>query len=70
MGLLKIRNLKHKYGTIKTQFPRKTYGAQSSIKRRLISPRILVVKPSPSLKGLKKIPTILDPKKTPTILDQ
>jgi hypothetical protein len=35
---LKIQNLKHKYGTTKTQFPRKADGAQSSIKRRLIPP--------------------------------
>jgi hypothetical protein len=31
MDILKIRNLKHKYGTTKTQLPRKAKGAQSSI---------------------------------------
>jgi hypothetical protein len=39
MSLLKIWNLKHKYKTTKAQFPRKANGAQSSIKRRPISPK-------------------------------
>jgi hypothetical protein len=36
MGLLKIRNLKHKYETTKAQLPIKTNGAQFSVKRRPI----------------------------------
>jgi hypothetical protein len=36
MGLLKIQNVEHKYGTTKTQLPRKIDGAQSSIERRPI----------------------------------
>jgi hypothetical protein len=35
----KIRNLKHKYETIRAQFPRKIDGAQSSIERRPIPPK-------------------------------
>jgi len=36
MGLLKIRNLEHKYRTTKAQFPKEVDGAQSSIERKLI----------------------------------
>jgi hypothetical protein len=36
MGISKIRNLEHKYGTTITQLPRKVDGAQSSIERKLI----------------------------------
>jgi hypothetical protein len=39
MGLSKIRNLKNKYGATKTQLPKKTNGAQSSIERRPIPPK-------------------------------
>jgi hypothetical protein len=39
MGLSKIQNLEHKYKTTKTQFPKKTDGAQSSIERRPIPPK-------------------------------
>jgi hypothetical protein len=36
MGLLKIRNLEHKYRTTKAQLPKEVDGAQSSIDRKLI----------------------------------
>jgi hypothetical protein len=36
MDLLIMKNLEHKYGTTKTQFLRKTNGAQSSINKRHI----------------------------------
>jgi hypothetical protein len=47
--------------TTKTQFLKKIDGAQSSIERKLIPLRIMVVKPNTSLKGPKNIMTILDP---------
>jgi hypothetical protein len=34
-----IQNLEHKYGTTRTQLPKKTNEAQSSIKKRLIPPK-------------------------------
>jgi hypothetical protein len=39
MAILKIRNLKDKYGATKTQLPKKIDGAQSSIEKRLTSPK-------------------------------
>jgi hypothetical protein len=39
MGLSKILNLEHKYGTTKAQLLRKANGAQSSIKKRSIPPK-------------------------------
>jgi hypothetical protein len=39
MDLLKIQNLEHIYGTTKTQFLKKTNGAQSSINKRHIPPK-------------------------------
>jgi hypothetical protein len=36
MNLLKIRNLKHKYGGIRIRLPRKANGAQSSIEMSCI----------------------------------
>jgi hypothetical protein len=39
MGLSKIQNLGHKYGTTKTQLPKKENGAQSFIGRKPIPPK-------------------------------
>jgi hypothetical protein len=39
MGLSKIQNLVHKYGTTNAQFPIKVDGAQSSIKISPIPPK-------------------------------
>jgi hypothetical protein len=36
MGLSKIQNIEHKYGTTRAQFPKKADGAQSFIERRHI----------------------------------
>jgi hypothetical protein len=36
MGLSKIQNLEHKYGTTRAQFPIKAYGPQSSTEKRHI----------------------------------
>ncbi len=39
MGLSKIQNLEHKYRATKSQLPKKTDGAQSSIEKRPIPPK-------------------------------
>jgi hypothetical protein len=39
MGLSKIQNLEHKYKATKSQLPKKTDGAQSSIEKRPITPK-------------------------------
>jgi hypothetical protein len=41
MGLSEIQNLEDKYGTTKTQFPRKANGAQSFIDKRHIPPKVI-----------------------------
>jgi hypothetical protein len=62
MGLLKIRNLEHKYGATRAQLLGKANGEHSSIeKKSLYHQRISIVKPNASLKVLEKTPTILDP---------
>jgi hypothetical protein len=39
MGLLKVWNIEHKYIAIKTQLPKKTNGAHSSIEKKPIPPK-------------------------------
>ncbi len=58
--LLKIQNLKHKYGAANVQFPKKVNGEQFSIKIRFIPPKDIVVGLDTSLRGPKKTPTILN----------
>jgi hypothetical protein len=61
MGLLKIQNLVHEYRAIRVQLPKKTNGAQSSIKRSLYHQKILVVELNALLRVHEKTFTILDP---------
>jgi hypothetical protein len=58
---IEIQNLEHKYEAIKTQLNRKVNGAQSSIKKKLITLKELEVEPNTSLNNLKKPPMILNP---------
>jgi len=60
MNLLKIKNLEHKYGAIKTQFPKKDMGHNFPYKKGLYHQRILVIEFDTLLRGLEKTPTILD----------
>jgi hypothetical protein len=61
MGLSKLQNLEHKYGTTKTPFLRKEMGHNFPWKEGIYHQRISIVKPNALLRGHEKTPTILNP---------
>jgi hypothetical protein len=45
--------LEHRYGTTKAQLPKKIVEAESSINKRLIPPKEIIVGPKAPLRGLE-----------------